>query len=379
MSKRTSKERAGSNRSGRRRGPILIGICLVALLIAGALGELGARLLFGDSTNLFPRYHTKAQYGDYELRRIRPDTVFWHTSADGRWKFETNARGFRNREDFNYKKPAGVVRVLCLGDSQTQGYECNQDATYAAVIDRYLEREGFQTQTINAGVSGFSTAEVVAFLENEGIRYEPDVVVYGFFANDPSDNLRCGLFELNDGELVAAKKSHLPGVAIQDFIYSFPPIRFLSENSYLYSKLFNTVWNFYKMRSVKNSRDEAGLEYAVQTEAVSSVESELTNALMRRLGAFLDEQGIPLIVMDLPSPDLKSDDRTAFFPSVPEPVSPVAAEVADYYLTSEAALGDYRGLTTFHVAHGQRHMSEFSHLMMGRNAARWIADALADQ
>ena len=53
-----------------------------------------------------------------------------------------------------------------------------------------------RAEAINAGVSGFGTAEALAFLENEG-HYRPDVVVLGFYANDFEDNLKAGLFALD--------------------------------------------------------------------------------------------------------------------------------------------------------------------------------------
>ena len=61
------------------------------------------------------------------------------------------------------------------------------------------------------------------FLEEEGFKYHPDVVVLGFFANDFEDNLKAGLFELDgQGRLVKLKHQHIPGVRIQNFIYEIP-------------------------------------------------------------------------------------------------------------------------------------------------------------
>ena len=208
---------------------------LFLVFCAGALGlgELAVRFLLKDQVALFPRYHTDAKYGEFTLRTIRPNSVFWHTSVDGSWEFSTNAQGFRNRKDFAYEKPADTVRVLSLGDSQTQGYEVRQDFTYSSIVERYLNARGYQVEVLNAGVSGFSTAEELLFLENEGFKYQPDVVIVGFNANDLEDNIKAELFRLNeDGSLSIAKKEHLPGVRIQNLIYSLPMVAWLSENSY---------------------------------------------------------------------------------------------------------------------------------------------------
>ena len=124
-------------------------------------------------------------------------------------------QGLRDARDFPYAKPAGTLRVLALGDSHTQGYEVRQEATYAAVLERYLKGKGRKAEVLNAGVSGYSTAEAAAYLENEGHRYQPDVVVLGFYANDFEDNLKAGLFGLEGGKLVERKRSHIPGVRVQ--------------------------------------------------------------------------------------------------------------------------------------------------------------------
>jgi len=84
-------------------------------------------------------------------------------------------------------------------------------------------KQGYEAEVINAGVSGFITAEKLVFLENEGIKYKPDVVVLGFFANDYEDNIRACIFELKEnGELMIRKKEYIPGVRIHNIIYFLP-------------------------------------------------------------------------------------------------------------------------------------------------------------
>src|SRR5204862_1199586 len=131
--------------------------------------------LFKDQVVMFPRYHTGYQYGPYRLRGIRPHSDFWHTSVDGSWEFITNGKGLRDTRELGYQKPDGTLRVLAIGDSHTQGYEVRQSATFSAVAERYLAQHGVRAEVLNAGVSGFSTAEELAYLENEGYKYQPDV------------------------------------------------------------------------------------------------------------------------------------------------------------------------------------------------------------
>ena len=342
-------------------------LALATLAITGAIGELVVRIAFKQQTVLFPRYHTDYHYGEYTLRGIRPASEFWHTSADGSWRFVTNNRGLRDSRNFAYEKQPGVVRVLSLGDSHTQGYEVRQEATFSAVLERYLESHSVRAQVLNAGVSGFSTAEELAYLVSEGHRYKPDVVVVGFYANDLGDNLKAGLFALDEkGRVVNEKRSYLPGVKIQNVIYAIPGVRWLSENSYLYSLAFNGTWYFFKERLEKSAKFES----AVGSSAGSSkYEIDLALALLERMGRFCHERNIRLIVVDIPA----RPGPYRFEASIPERMRNQLAASGIEVLDSRDLLGALDGAAEFHVPNGHNHISELTHALIGARLGERIA------
>lgn len=349
-------------------------LMIAALMVAVIGGEIMVRLIRGDRMVLFPRYHSKAVYGDYVLRRLRPNTVFWHTSVDGHWRFATNAQGFRNNRDIPYAKAPGRLRVLALGDSQAEGFEVRQEFTYSGVIEHWLRSHGASAEVVNAGISGFGTAEALAFLENEGIKYRPDVVVYGFYANDFDDNVRSGLYSLDRGTLVSTSKVYVPAVRILDPLNSIPPMRWLSEHSYLYSLAFNTVWDWFKAASIKRARNGPSdeHEYATPLGGPNEYETSLMSALLSRMSQFCRTHDILFIVIDVPVHIDKGVGN--FSSSIPGPLLGVFRDAADVLLLSADVLGPYRGLADIHVEHGQNHISEFSHLMLGVRAAQVILD-----
>ena len=359
-------------------------LLLVSVAVAFAIGELAVRLLLKDTTALFPRYHTDYRYGSYLLRGIRANSEFWHTSVDGHWKFTTNSKGLRDSREFSYDKPTGTLRVLALGDSHTQGYEVRQEATYAAVLERYLDRYGMQADVLNAGVSGFSTAEELAYLENEGYRYDPDVVVLGFFANDFLDNDKAALFDVRDGKLVEIKHEHLPGVRIQNAIYSIPGSQWLSEHSYFYSVLFNTVWIHFKKRLARQALDQPGrgasrdaadnaFEFAVARPGnLTDGQIELAARLIERMQSFCTERGILLLVADIPATRSDGRHRSSLPASLTARLDAAGVERLD----STAILRDFDGAVELHVPHGARHISEFTHAMIGVELGRRILQKL---
>ena len=362
-------------------------ILILALGASFGAGEVVVRVFFGDSVSLFPRYHTDYRYGDFTLRGIRPNADFWHKSADGSWEFITNNRGFRNTTDFEYRKSAGTIRVLSLGDSHTQGYEVRQDATFSAVLERYLTGRGLKAEVINAGVSGFSTAEALAFLENEGVRYEPDIVVLGFYANDFEDNLKAGLFGLDEkSSLIALKQEHVPGVKVQNFIYAIPLTQWLGENSYFYSLLFNSTWQYFKKKLGREARQrrlsggvagtsvDDGFEYAVASRRTFNAhEVDLATALIMRMWQFCVTRDIRLIVVDITT----RADSYRVSSSLPEPVVDELENAGVELLLSDAVLGRFSGAVEMHRPNGDHHISEFTHALIGAELGRRILnDAL---
>ena len=364
----------GEQKTGRLFGKQLLGnlaLSVAAILVALVIGEVLLRSFFKDQIVLFPRYHTDAKYGEFTIRRIRPNSVFWHTSVDGTWKFVIDAQGFRNETDFSYDKPPGIVRVLSLGDSNTQGYEVRQEHTFSAVIERYLRGNGVRAEVINAGVSGFGTAEELVFLENEGLKYHPDVVVLGFYANDFEDNIKAGIFAVEKGVLSIKKTEHIPGVRILNALNEFALLRWLSENSYVYSFGLNGIWDYAK--ELLRTRTKASLttEYAIPVAQVDDYQSELMGLLIERMYGFCRQNNIRLVILDIPEVSQGNELQS----SVPPALYEKMRANSDLFIYSKEALHEYRNVAEFHVPHGHHHISEFTHLIYGVEVARALANS----
>jgi lysophospholipase L1-like esterase len=106
-----------------------------------------------------------------------------------------NSKGLRNRET-PYEKPAGVYRILALGDSWTFGFRMAEPDAYPRQLERLL-RESLAArgdtrtvEVINTGVVGYSTDQEAAFLTSEGWKYQPDLVLVNFYpVNDTHNKL----------------------------------------------------------------------------------------------------------------------------------------------------------------------------------------------
>ena len=353
-----------------------VNLALLAAVILVCLGlcEVATRSLFGDQILVYPRYHTSAHYGEFTLRRLRPNFQFWHTDREGSWKFVTNSQGFRSYEDFHLEKRPGVFRVIALGDSTTEEFEVSQGDTYPAVLERYLRENGINAEdaeVFNTGISGFGTAEELIYLENEGIKYKPDAVVLGFFANDFDDNARSDLFRIEDGELVIANKSYVPGVRVLDIMNSVPLLRWLSENSYFYSFAMNTVWEAAKKARLGSAQAARETEFTVPT-SINEYKVDLTLALLHRLYAFCKSHDVMLIILDIPA-----RSKPDFLPSIPADLQNAFRENSDALILSEEIFEPYIGLTALHGLDGVGHPNAFSNVILGTAVGRKIRTMLS--
>ncbi|MBI4125634.1 MAG: hypothetical protein HY609_02345 [Deltaproteobacteria bacterium] len=330
------------------------------------LGETLVYLIHGKEMALFPRYVTQRQYNDYLIRGNVAGARYRHKSPDGRWEFQINRRGFRGGVDYSYEKPPGVLRVLVLGDSFTVGYEVDQDETYAVVLERELKKRGIAAEVINAGVSGFSNAEELVFLEQEGVRYQPDVVVLGFYFNDLEDNIRTGLFKLLDGELIVNSKQYAPVTNVRDFLNSFAPYRWLSENSYLHNYL-NAAATVWVKKWLEQKRRE---EIAGQTlgAAADDYPERLACLLVQRIRRTASQNNAFFILLEIP----KVSHRQVF-PSWPAQTC-APESVSDLYVDGLRLLKEEAAGGEWYRPRGHRHWTPVSHAAVGKYLASRIAE-----
>jgi lysophospholipase L1-like esterase len=173
---------------GTRRAPALRALAArraAPLVLLGVLGLLAPLLLLDLGLRPFIEPKTTLFVPDPELGwRPRPGArAEW-----GHVRVEINAKGLRGPE-VGWTKPAGVFRVLYLGDSVTFGYGLERvEDTYPHLVGVDLEgRLGTPVDTVNSGVGGWSPWQQLGYLQREGLRYQPDLILVGFVLNDVTE------------------------------------------------------------------------------------------------------------------------------------------------------------------------------------------------
>jgi lysophospholipase L1-like esterase len=111
------------------------------------------------------------------------DVLFDDSQSGQPVRVVTNAAGFRGR-DYPIEKPPHARRIVGLGDSLMFGWGVEQGQDYLSLLEARLGPAAWQA--INTAVPGYNTAMEVETLEARAHRYQPDLVVLGFCANDAS-------------------------------------------------------------------------------------------------------------------------------------------------------------------------------------------------
>jgi hypothetical protein len=161
-------------------------VLIISLAVALILSEL-ALWLFGFDYAPFYRPDPITGLG------LRPNASGWQ-HREGRAYISINSAGMRDR-DRPVRKPAGTYRIAVLGDSYTEGFQVDVEATFWRLLEKRLQTCGFQQgktiDVLNFGVSGEGTGQELLVLETRAMRYEPDLVLVAFFqGNDVRNNSR---------------------------------------------------------------------------------------------------------------------------------------------------------------------------------------------
>lgn len=194
-------------------------------------GEFFLRIM--DPQLRMPRFITGTEYG---VRGNIPNAVYRQVTPEADVEMRINGQGMRADRDFTLEKPLNTCRIALMGDSYFMGYEAHYEDTIGHLLEVRLGDLGYNVEVLNFAVSGFSTEEMLRAFEEKTIHYAPDIAVSQFGAGDFADNMRPGLYRLDEnGVPQPTGGSYLPGVEIRDFLMQFSFYRFLINNSHFYS------------------------------------------------------------------------------------------------------------------------------------------------
>ncbi len=185
-----------------------ISLLLATLLLCAATVELAARFWRRRTPEVRteePLYRHDPEVGWVKV----PGAVARLEREEFSITIEVNANGQRGPLR-GFEKPAGVSRVLLLGDSFAAGYYVEEPQSIRAVLERHLAScRPDRVEVLTAGTVGYSTDQEYLEFVGRSRHYSADVVVLLLFSNDLFFNTQAfGMaaqpkprFDIRDGEL----------------------------------------------------------------------------------------------------------------------------------------------------------------------------------
>lgn len=99
---------------------------------------------------------------------------------------QINSQHIRSDQEYSLEPPVNKTRLLLVGDSYSFGVAVANHRIFSDILDKqYL----LNSEVLNLAVPGTGTDQQVLMWEFYGKKYQPDVVVLGFYVRDFTRNL----------------------------------------------------------------------------------------------------------------------------------------------------------------------------------------------
>jgi hypothetical protein len=159
---------------------ITLPVSLASVVLATTVIEIGVRAAWN------PRNGRPGFFLNDAVRglRLAPGYDGWFAGVP----VHINQLELRDTREYDLAKRANTFRILVLGDSVTFGH--GSVHTYPELLEQRLNhwRPDVDWQVWNAAVPGYNTSQELAHLLEVGDRFQPDLVIVGFFENDLIEN-----------------------------------------------------------------------------------------------------------------------------------------------------------------------------------------------
>jgi lysophospholipase L1-like esterase len=267
--------------------------------------------------------------------------------AEGSGRGPVNTKGYRDLDRVN-PKPAGVRRMVCIGDSFTWGSSVLFDDAWPQRVERALtRRRGERWEAVNLAEPGLNSVQEASRLDSEGFAYEPDVVVVAYVLNDSEDETAAEARRAADW---AEERRQGPAASLLDRSALLRLVR---------TRVRATIEN---RRRIEGFRSMYADDYAGWTAA---------RRALKTMGGLCRERGVPLVVAIFPLFGNPLDERYPF--------EDVHAKVAQAAAEAGAQVVDllplYRGLDwRLLVVDGadDEHPNEIAHRIAAQAIARAV-------
>lgn len=161
-----------------RKRLINFALALFSLTLGLAAAEVALRFAKLTRDNYVVLFRTDSDFKFHYRANQRLTTLFGERISIDRF-------GHRATSDYEQAKPAGVHRILILGDSVGFGLHVDDaDVFTFGIAEQLSQRLGRAVEIINGSCESYNTFNELAWYRKEGRAYEPDEVWLLYVSND---------------------------------------------------------------------------------------------------------------------------------------------------------------------------------------------------
>ncbi len=226
-------------------------------------------------------------------------------------RYSTNSVGFRNSEEFKLAKSR--KRIMILGDSFTWGENNNDNETYPFYL--YKMYNG-SADVINMGVHGYGPDQFYLYFIRNGLKYKPDVVVFGLFLpgiHRTAFSVRSffkPMFIIENGELkIDESSTHIPDL----------------RTSLLMSSDIKK-----KMRIYSVSYILGAVNKLMRLATAYEQETSVTLKIIEKMNSELEKDSIKMVVLLIPEQEMVEKGNTDYYGVIPKITKDLEEKGIDY-------------------------------------------------
>jgi hypothetical protein len=331
----------------KRFAVAIIGILLLATFSL-VICELLVRF-FNPQEYMYPRYKYSAEYGGVYFE----NTKMIHRKPR-RYSFVYTIN------EYGYRGPAVPIsnhyerkNIVVLGDSYSFGTGVNDGEEYPAVLQRAL---GPEYNVINLGCGGFGLTQEIRRFYEFGRLYEPQVVLLQFCDNDPSDNFRNRVTEVDRGTFRFRRTNNRLAGIKKYLSYS------IVQKSQLYNFFRNLIYNSASKKEMTREQHALGVDAVQDGDGSVGQREKYYNELLESFARDLKERGIRFQMIAI-------NNELNEFPEIMQKVRELNAKGLCGYIE---VVPWFNGVTNYGTPEGTHIWGEKAHGIVGTNLAAVI-------
>ena len=237
---------------------------------------------------------------DYSTFIYKPNTHFNLKRPEFITDVKINSKGIRDYE-YGYEKKENVRRIEMFGDSFIAAFQVPLEKSVSKKLEKLLSKNSgsnIQYDVLNMGLSGTGPMPQVIFLEKEGIKYDPDILISNIYLGNDfikvdfgiSGNIPIQIFEDND-DLMNAQFGVTQIQKIKNFVF---------RNFFTYSYIMKILNNLKNDESYGTDYPEVDI-YKKQYTASTKEGLEKLKIILKHLKRYSDQKEIKLLIVLIPT------------------------------------------------------------------------------